>query len=155
VSDRSQQFVEVYTRARVEDQRDYYRRRAEDFQRSHRQLLLISSIVFGLSGAAGLVAGLDVPGKLIWAIVAAVLPAITTAIAAYDGLYAFERLTKLYTDAARNLRLVEAPKLADSPGDRATIANFVVQVEEIFKRERGQWGQLEVGAQQREAGEKQ
>lgn len=142
MSERARQFVEVYRAARVEDQRDYYHRTAKEFEAAHRQLLLASSLVFGLSGAVGLIAGLDVPAKLVWAILAAVLPAITTALAAYQGLYAFERIAKLYGDAARNLRLVEAPTLSDSADEPAAVAHYVNQVESIFKRERGQWGQL-------------
>jgi SMODS and SLOG-associating 2TM effector domain 1 len=142
VSDRTRQFVEVYRASRVENQRDYYVRRAAEFEAAHRQLLLVSSLVFGLSSAVALVAGLDVPGKLVWAILAAVLPAITTALAAFEGLYAFERVAKLYGDAARNLRLVEAPELSGSTDESATVAAYVNQVEAIFVRERGQWGQL-------------
>jgi hypothetical protein len=91
-----------------------------------------------------LIAGLDVPGKLVWAILAAVLPAITTALAAYEGLYAFARVSKLYADAARNLRLLEAPRLAGTAEDQAAITAYVAQVEEIFRRERSQWGQLSI-----------
>jgi hypothetical protein len=142
MSARARQFVEIYRTARVEDQRNYYHRTAHEFEAAHRQLLLVSSLVFGISGAVGLIAGLDVPGKLVWAILAAILPAITTALAAYQGLYAFERVAKLYGDAARNLRLIEGPKLSDSADELAAVAFYVNQVESIFKRERGQWGQL-------------
>ena len=142
MSARAQQFLELYREARVEDQRKYYLRTAQEFEAAHRQLLLTSSLVFGVSAAIALVAGLDVPGKLVWAILAAVLPAITTALAAYEGLYAFIRVSKLYTDAARNLRLVEAPNLSESADEQVAVAAYVAQIEEIFKRERGQWGQL-------------
>jgi hypothetical protein len=144
VSTRTEQFIAVYKAARVDNQREYYLRAAREFQAAHRQLLLTSSVVFGISSAAALIAGLDVPGKLVWAILAAVLPAITTALAAYEGLYAFARVAKLYGDAARNLRLLEAPPLAGSPDDQAAIAGYVAQVEEIFRRERSQWGQLTI-----------
>jgi hypothetical protein len=100
--------------------------------------------VFGISAAVGLTAGLDVPGKLVLAILAAILPAVTTALSAYEGLYAFERIAKLYRDAARNLRRVEAPRLADAADERAAVAKYVAGVEQIFTNERGQWGQLEV-----------
>jgi hypothetical protein len=142
VSERARQFVEVYRAARVENQRDYYARRAKESEAAHRQLLLVSSLVFGVAGGVGLLSGLDIPGKLVWAILAAILPAITTALAAYQGLYAFERIAKLYGDAARNLRLVETPNLSDPAEAPAAVAAYVTQVEAIFKRERGQWGQL-------------
>jgi SMODS and SLOG-associating 2TM effector domain 1 len=142
MSGRAQQFVDVYRAARVEDQRNYYLRRAKEFEAAQRQLLLVSSLVFGTSGAVGLIAGLEFPGKLFWAILAAILPAITTALAAYQGLYAFERIAKLYGDAARNLRLVSSPRLSDSADESAAVDAYVNQVEAIFRRERGQWGQL-------------
>jgi SMODS and SLOG-associating 2TM effector domain 1 len=144
VSSRAQQFVEVYRQARIEDQRSFYERRANSFQTAQRQLLLTSAIVFGVSAALGLIAGLDVPGKLVWAILAAILPAVTTVLSAYEGLYAFERIAKLYRDAARNLRRVETPNLSDAADDCAAVAQYVAEVEQIFTNERGQWGQLAV-----------
>jgi hypothetical protein len=144
VSVHAQQFVEVYRQARIDDQRSFYERRASSFEVAHRQLLLTSAIVFGLTAAIGLIAGLNVPGKLVWAILAAILPAITTVLAAYEGLYAFERIAKLYRDAARNLRRVETPKLSGAVDEDAAVAHYVAEVEQIFTNERGQWGQLAV-----------
>lgn len=144
MSSRPQQFVEVYRQARIEDQRTFYERRASSFQAAHQQLLLTSAIVFGLSAAIGFIAGLDVPGKLVWAILAAIIPAVTSVLAAYEGLYAFERIAKLYRDAARNLRLVETPNLSDPADESAAIARYVAEAEQIFTKERGQWGQLAV-----------
>lgn len=146
MSDRAQQFVEVYRQARVEEQRTYYEQSARKFQDAYRQLLLTSSVVFGLSAAVGLVAGLDVPGKLVWAILAAILPAVTTVLSAYEGLYAFERIAKLYRDAARNLRRVQAPSVSGADGEGAAVAQYVDEVEQVFTNERGQWGQLAVEA---------
>jgi uncharacterized membrane protein len=142
VTSRERQFVELYRAARVEDQRGYYEQTAGRFAAAHRQLLLISAVLFGISGAIALLAGVDVPGKLVWAILAAVVPAITTAIAAYQGLFGFERVAKLYHDAARNLRRTQPPIVADTTTTQAEIAAYVVEVERIFERERGQWGQL-------------
>jgi hypothetical protein len=142
VSARSRQFVEVYRTARVEDQRVYYLRRAKEFEAANRQLLLVSSLVFGVSGAVGLIAGLDVPGKLVWAILAAILPAITAALSAFEGLYGFNRVAKRFNDAARNLRLVEAPRLSGTDDERAALIDYVGRVEGIFRDELGQWGQL-------------
>jgi hypothetical protein len=146
VSDRAQQFIEVYRVARIKDQGDYYARSAGRFQTAYRQLLLTSAVVFGLSAAIGLIAGLDIPGKLVWAILAAVLPAVTTVLSAYEGLYAFERIAKLYRDAARNLRRVEPPRLSDAVDEQVVIAQYVDEVEQVFTNERGQWGQLAVEA---------
>ena len=140
MSSREQQFLEVYRRARVEDQRAYYERSAARAEAAHRQLLLTSAVLFGASGAVAVLAGTAVAGKLVWAILAAVLPAITTALSAYDGLYAFERVTKIYGDAAHNLRRIQLPRV-EGTNDQA-ISAYVVRIEEILAKERGQWGQL-------------
>jgi cation transport regulator ChaC len=139
VSEREAQLAGLYGQARVEDQRAYYEARSQAFEHAHRQLLLISTVVFGLAAATGLIAGLDVPGKVVFAIVAAVLPSISTLLSAYEGLYAFQRVAKLYRDAARNLRRIDAP-------EPPAVADYVAQVEAVFASERGQWGQLAVEA---------
>jgi uncharacterized membrane protein len=142
VTSRERQFVELYRQARVENQRGYYERTAARFEAAYQQLLLLSAVLFGISGAIALLAGIDVPGKLVWAIFAAIVPAITTAIAAYQGLFAFERIAKLYRDAARNLRRLPPPIVGDTTSAQAAIAAYVADVERVFERERGQWGQL-------------
>lgn len=144
MSSREEQFVELYRQARVEDQRDYYERKAAQNRAAHQQLLLVSAIVFGVSGAVALLAGVDVPGKLVWAVLAAVLPAVTTAFAAYEGLFAFERIARLFHDAARNLRRVQAPLLAEETSAQEAVVRYVSETERILERERGQWGQLAV-----------
>jgi hypothetical protein len=144
VSGHAEQFLEVYRQARVEDQRLYYERSARRSQAAHRQLLLTSAVVFGISATAGLIAGLDVRGNLVWAILAAVLPAVTTVLSAYEGLYAFERIAKLYRDAARNLRRAEPPNISGAGDQRTALTRYVAEVEQVLTAERGQWGQLAV-----------
>ena len=141
---RAEQFLEVYRSARVEDQRAYYEQSAKRFESARRRILLLSSIVFGATATVGLIAGLDVRGKVVWAALAAILPAITTALAAYDSLYGFERIAKLNRDAARNLRRIEAPTVGQADGSQAAVAAYVASVEQVFERERGQWGQLQL-----------
>ena len=141
MSSREQEFLEVYKRARVDDQRSYYERSAAQSEAAHRQLLLTSAVLFGVSGAVAVLSGTDVAGKLVWAILAAILPAITTALSAYDGLYAFERITKIYRDAARNLRRVQVPP-SQGRDAHEEISGYVNRIEQILAQERGQWGQL-------------
>jgi hypothetical protein len=124
MTQRAGEFLEIYRVGRIDD----------------RQLLLLSSILFGVAALCGLLAGLQISGKLGFAIAAAVIPPLTTALAAYEGLYAFERNAKLYRDAARNLSLVRAPSAATVTGE--SLAEFVAGIEAIFAREQGQWGQL-------------
>jgi LPS O-antigen subunit length determinant protein (WzzB/FepE family) len=151
MSSRQEQFLEVYRLARVEDQRGYHERAAEKAEAAHRQLLLITAIVFGVAGAVAVLAGLDISGKLVWAVLAAVLPATTTVLSAYNGLYAFERVTKLSRDAARNLRRVQPPQIAHTDA-QASVSDYVADVERILEKERGQWGQLAVEPQAKQEG---
>jgi hypothetical protein len=153
MSSRQEQFLEVYRLARVEDQRGYYERTAATAEAAHRQLLLITAIVFGVSGAVAVLSGLDISGKLVWAVLAALLPALTTVLSAYNGLYAFERVNKLSRDAAHNLRRVQPPRI-DEADPQAAVSRYVAEIERILENERGQWGQLgvELRATQNEGG---
>jgi hypothetical protein len=143
VSSRQEQFLGVYRIVRVENQREYYERAAANAEAAHRQLLLITAIVFGVSGAVAVLAGLDIPGRRAWAVLAAILPALTTALSAYNGLYSFERVRKLFRDAARNLRRTQPPRAAESDAQEA-VCRYVANVEQILASERGQWGQLDL-----------
>jgi hypothetical protein len=87
---------------------------------------------------------LHISGKLVWAVLAAVLPA--TALSAYNGLSAFERVTTLSRDAARNLRRVQPPRIAHSDA-QGEVSDYVMDVVRILEKERGQWGQLAVEPQ--------
>jgi hypothetical protein len=151
MSARQEQFLEVYRLARVEDQRGYHEHAAAKAEAAHRQLLLITAMVFGVSAAVAILAGLDISGKLVWAVLAAVLPATTTVLSAYNGLYAFERVTKLSRDAARNLRRVQPPQIAHAD-PQTSVSNYVADVERILEKERGQWGQLAVEPQAKQEG---
>lgn len=136
---RRQEFVAVYHTARVDDQHGYYERNAATALAASRQILTFTAVVLFLTSIVGFVAGLDLRGKVAWAVVAAVLPAITTALAAYGALYSFDRIAKLYADAATNLDLTRAPT---GPLTQDAVKEYVTAVEAIFESERGQWGQF-------------
>ena len=87
---------------------------------------------------------MDLSGKLVWAILAAVLHHHRLYFHSYEGLFAFERIAKLYRDAARNLRRVQPPLLGDEASAMKAVGLYVANVEGILERERGQWGQLAV-----------
>jgi hypothetical protein len=57
-----------------------------------------------------------------WSALAAILPAISTALAAYVGLYAFEQQSKIYGDAARRVlrarRAARRAAVLNRPGIR-------------------------------------
>jgi hypothetical protein len=137
VSSREEQFLAVYSRCRVDDQVSFYGDRIREFAQARRQLATLAAIIFGLSSAVSVAAGLEITGKAVVAIFAVVLPALSTALAAYDALYAFERHGKLYADGLRALVKIEPPE-----PDLPAIATYVQSVESVLRTEQGQWGQL-------------
>ncbi|WP_420129090.1 SLATT domain-containing protein [Longimicrobium sp.] len=146
------QFLEFYETYRRGAQSKWYRNRFETYERAHRQSVTLTTLVLFLSSAASI---LSVawerptiwPGvTLYWPVIAAVLTAAGTAIAAYRSLYGFQENSRLYRDADNSLAAV----LADSPVECEncpeaairTIGDYIPRVEEVFRREQGQWGQL-------------
>ena len=70
-----------------------------------------------------------------------------TLLAAYEKLYGFDQTAKIYSDAAVSLQLARAsaPDVGAHRTEasyRQALSAYVSQVEAIFHREQGQWGQL-------------
>lgn len=150
MSTRSQEFMTFYRRHRLDDQLAYYRARAREFEAAHTQASWAAAIVMlAASGVAYVAASGIGAAPLAWRILAAALPAVSGAIAAYQRLFAFEHVGKLFQDAVAALLAVR-----DQPPGRsdAEIAAYVGQVERIFAREQGQWGQLTAALQTPEPG---
>jgi hypothetical protein len=144
MSDRSRQALMLYRAARVEDQVDYYRRTSAEYDRAGAQSVALSAVLLSLTTLAGTLAGLEISGKMGWAIAAAVIPAVSTAFAAYEAIFGFERVSKLYADAMRSLRLIEEPDLAgvDDESGASEVAAYAGAVEAVLLKEQAQWGQL-------------
>jgi SMODS and SLOG-associating 2TM effector domain 1 len=143
--ERSRQALMLYQAARVEDQVDYYRRTSAEYDRAGAQSVAQSAVLLSLTTLAGTLAGLEISGKMGWAIAAAVIPAVATALAAYDAIFGFERVSKLYADAIRSLRFIEEPDLAgidDEAEAAAEVAAYAAAVEAVLLKEQAQWGQL-------------
>jgi hypothetical protein len=145
MSRRSDEVLMLYRAARVEDQVDYYRRTSTEYDRAGAQSVALAAVLLSLTTLAGTLAGLEISGKLGWAIAATVIPAVSTALAAYDAVFGFERVSKLYADAMRSLRLIEEPDLAvieDDAEAEAEVAAYAESVEAVLLKEQAQWGQL-------------
>lgn len=145
MSERSRQALTLYRTARVEDQVDYYRRTSAEYDRAGAQSVALSAVLLSFTTLAGALAGLDISGKMGWAIAAAVIPAGSTALAAYDAVFGFGRFSKLYGDAMGSLRLVEEPDLAGIADEKvaaAEVAAYADAVEAVLLKEQAQWGQL-------------
>jgi len=106
----------------------------------------------GLTALAGGLASVgDIPSwlKLLCLVLAALLPVLSTTIAAYNTLYGFEQQAKLYQDTINALLRahVFAPHFSTEAASgeteaRQDVNRYVQEVEEIFLVEQGQWGQL-------------
>jgi hypothetical protein len=152
MTDQEKRFLQFYEEYRRGAQSKWYRNRYETYERAHRQSVTLTSFVLFLSSAASILSvrwqqpKLGYGMHLSWPVLAAVLAATGTAIAAYRSLYGFQENSRLYRDADNSLAAV----LADSPVEcencpEATIhnaADYIPKVEEVFRREQGQWGQL-------------
>lgn len=147
MADRDDQFLSLYQECRFKDQQNWYKNRQAEFETAHSQaitlttwLMFFASVTSTLAAASGLVGW-----KQGWAVLAVVFPVLSTAISAYNELYAFERQANLYKDAANALLAARAdmpdPKVRLTD-DRAPLITYVNQVEDVFRREQGQWGQL-------------
>lgn len=136
--------LEVYRLCRIDDQLKFYGDRRLEYDRAISQLGAVSGLVLALGGTSAALAGASVGGHEIWAVMAAVFPAIATVLAAYGALYAFEQQAKIYADAVRAVQRIdrERPDLEGAADPAMAVREYVDRAEEIFRREQGQWGQL-------------
>jgi len=143
-----QQFLALYRKHRFEDQRAFYDSRRREFETARDQVLWLTAVFMVLTAAVAALASANVGGlKSVWAVLAIAFPALSTALAAYNALYAFERQAKIYGDAANALLRARAdsPDLKPAMDDAAfqeALRAHVEQIEQILRTEQAQWGQL-------------
>jgi SMODS and SLOG-associating 2TM effector domain 1 len=147
VSERTRDLLRFYEESRIKDQLKFYRGRREQFDRATGQGLAVSATLLGFASAAGALAGTAVGWVEGWSALAAILPAMSTGLAAYLALYAFDQQSKIYSDAMRAVQAAtrslpdpNAPQNGQSPEEN--IADLVRRVEGVLREEQGQWGQL-------------
>lgn len=148
MDNRHEQFLNLYQTWRHKDQAGFYQARCMEFERARRQAIISAGVLMLLTTMVSIftATGLFLP-KWVWASLGVFLPALSTALTAYNSLFAFEQQLKLYKDASRGLHRAEADayglrKSADEADYLKKIEAYVNQVEGIFRKEQGQWGQL-------------
>lgn len=145
---RDQQFFALYRQHRVEDQRGFYDGRRREFRAAQDESVWLVAVLMVFTAAAAAFATANVGGLTrLWSVLQVAFPALVTTLAAYNGLYAFERQAKIYGDAANNLlrARADAPDvrpLLDDVAVQGVLRAYVQQVEDILGREQAQWGQL-------------
>jgi hypothetical protein len=141
VTERVEQFHRLFLALRIEEQRVYYTNRSTEYRRAHEQAVIVrNALLLGAAVAGGV--GPFVPDRVraVLGVVGAVLGALAAAVTAFETLIGFPQLEKLYADAARNLKEAAIDwREADPDGD---LTAEVERVEDVFRSERGQWGQL-------------
>jgi hypothetical protein len=144
MTERARQALALYRAARVKDQLDYYTRTSTEYDRAAAQSIALAAVLLSLTSLAGALSGLDISGKMAWAIAATVIPAVSGALAAYHALFGFERISKVYADAIRSLHRIEEPDLTGIVDEAAAAAAaaYAVAVEAVLRKEQAQWGQL-------------
>src|SRR5258708_38417898 len=116
MNEREKQFFALYEKERFRDQQSFYKKRRAEFEGASTQatwitigLLVLTAVVSSGANAPALPSGI----KPWLAILGVALPALSTALAAYTGLYSFDQLAKMYNDAAKALEkaALTAPNL--------------------------------------------
>ena len=144
----AEQFSKLYERYRYNDQIQFYQNRQKEFAHAQNQALMISISLIFLSALAGALESIPLSWlRLICLLLAAICPVLSTTLAAYNTLYAFEQQAKLYRDAFYNLQKVRIYLPAMQQGGNKSdfaqqLHTFVHEVEKILQSEQGQWGQL-------------
>ena len=121
---RDQQFFALYRQHRVEDQRGFYDSRRREFRAAQDESVWLVAVLMVFTAAAAAFGTANVGGlERLWSVLQVAFPALGTALAAYTGLYAFERQAKIYGDAANNLLRVRA----DAPDVRPLLDDGTAQ----------------------------
>ncbi|GAA3260847.1 SLATT domain-containing protein [Nonomuraea helvata] len=143
MTERDAQFRALYRELRIDEQRRFYEKRSDEYELAHRQAIGVRNVLLILSALAG-VAGQFATGtgRATCGVAAAVLAALAGGVTAFEALIGFAQLRKLYGDAALNLRTAALDW--DAAEAEADVAAQVERIEQIFRTENGQWGQLMV-----------
>ncbi len=146
MAERDRDFLRFYEEARVEDQLKYYRRQAGWHGRRDDRLLLVSGILMFVAAIASGVAASNWEGlgpAVLWSSVAALVPAVSAAVAATRALYEHERNHQRFENTFLDLEYLRAYKAPaaslDEPGFRSALAEYVSEVEGLLSREHRQW----------------
>lgn len=143
MTSRAAQFHALYEQLRIADQRKFYEQRCQEYENAHRQAIAVRNMLLVLAALAGLAGQLTTgTGRALAGVIAALLAALAAGVTAFEALIGFAKLSKLYNDAALNLRAAEIDwNSADPDGD---LEAELRRVERIFRAENGQWGQLAI-----------
>lgn len=142
------QFLQFYQEHRHQHQLEFYTEREEEFSHAQNQATWLSIGLIFLAALAGALASASVGiFQLICLLLAAICPVLSSTLAGYNALYAFEQQAKIYRDARQNLEKLAALLPSMQPEqERAEqikhVEKYVLETETVLSTERGYWGQL-------------
>ncbi len=138
---RAAQFRDLYMKLRIDDQLRWYESRRDEYKKANHQAIVVRTVLLALAALAGLVGPLaTTTGRAALGVVAALLAVLAAAVTAFEVLIGFTQVGKLYNDAANSLEAAEDDWNELGPND--DLAAALGRVEQIFRTENGQWGQL-------------
>ena len=142
-ADRARAFHRLYLRLRIDDQLRFYQARRTEYASAHRQAVILrTALLLGAAAAGVITQSTNGMARAAWAVAGALLAALAAAVTAFETLVGFPQLEKIYGDAARNLEEAKVD-WEDVDPERVPVEE-VERVEDVFRSERGQWGQLVV-----------
>ena len=147
MNNRHEQFLSLYQSCRHKDQDRFYKDRHAEFERARRQAIITAGVLMFLTAMVSILTTTDLfwP-KWVWAVLGVFFPALSTALTAYNSTFAFEQQSKIYQDAIHALRSAETDYGLQQAANEADylkrLEAYVNKVEEILRKEQGQWGQL-------------
>ena len=141
MTERNAEFAAFYTEDRLLDQLNFYHKRRVEAESARDQAIGAKAVLLGLSAVAGVVGAVYPATRPAMAVAAAFLAAFATALAAYQSLYGYPKLAKLYKDAETSLTALRALGLS-AELDASELRARVELIETVFTQENGQWGQL-------------
>jgi hypothetical protein len=144
MNERTTEAIKLYRTHRAEVQRQFYVDRINEYRTARNQARTSAAVFLVLAAIAGALASADVRGwRQWWAVAAAVLGAIASAVTGFESSYGFDRLARNYekTVAALALAMSQFPGngCADSAEDDTTVTTAVAKVEGVLLTEVDQW----------------
>ncbi len=160
MSEHDREFSQYYDRFRVEDQAQYYRKKGAWHGRlNERAIMFTGFLMFVASIASGiLLAEWEWLGPpTFWIFVAALVPALSAAVASTRTLYEHERNHERYDNTRLDIEYLQAfraPSTRLPEGEyHAALATYVNEVEGLLSREHRQWVRIMEQVELREAPE--
>jgi hypothetical protein len=142
-SDWRSELLDAYRRHRIDDQTQYYARRAVEFERARRWTVAASAGLLVLAALCGAVGAAYGAHRAMWAFMAAALSAVASAISGFEAAFGFERFSRGANETVSALALADThgPRVGRPASDEELLA-FVVGVERLLRSEVDTWSQV-------------